>query len=431
MSDVSCPTCGSEISSASLLPEDLEVCSICRTRARGDQPVDPFAAAAEELSTLPLAGRSSFAQDLAEPLASAPAQTATPPGRTSIADEYQLAPTEIPDRPQPASAPFRPRPEAPPEPEPTFLCLPLLIVMGLTLVGMTCLCPLSMFLDFPQGLLSLWGIGLIFGGIGWFGFRFKKFTGEHMQDEAPWYLRGGLAVMLQLTGYVIQEPVIFGPPFCVFVMGGLLCLSPMFIPDLRMHFRRNPAMASLPPVMTAPPAAPADTESKGKDLAATPAVAKGFPTLQELLESGPTVYLSDLEDFDVQAGPCPLGKNGELGNGSRIQVQKKDIPKGLGMHPPDPPALAKASYRLGKQRAVLHGGAALNDTAENPWGAAIFGIHGDGKLLWKSSPIKKRGKVAEFRLDLNDVEVLQLSVQVEGHSHYVHAVWVEPRLTKQ
>jgi hypothetical protein len=262
---------------------------------------------------------------------------------------------------------------------------------------------------------------LIFGGIGWFGFRFKKFTGEHMQDEAPWYLRGGLALMMQLTGYVIQEPVIFGPPFCVFVMGGLLCLSPMFIPDMRPSFRRSPvAMAPSAPVK---PASPATTGTADSSTAA-----KKPPPLKELLAGGPVVYLTDLEEFDVQAGPCPIGKNGELGNGSRIRVQGKEIAKGLGMHPPDRPLVAKASYRLGQQRAVLRGGAALNDTAENPWGAAIFAIHGDGKLLWKSSPIKKRGEVADFRLDVDSVDVLQLSVESEGSSHYVHAVWVEPRL---
>lgn len=430
MSGLSCPKCGTEISSASLLPEDQAVCPICQTQAQSDSLVVPFAAAAEEMSALPSAGPEIFLRDFADTLASSSVPTETQPGRMAVAPEYQLAPPEIPDRPQTASTPFRPRPEAPPEPEPTFLCVPLLIVVGLTLAGMTCLCPLSMFLDFPKGLLMLWGIGLIFGGIGWFGFRFKKFTGEHMQDEAPWYLRGGLAIMLQLTGYVIQEPVVFGPPFTVFVMGGLLCLSPIFIPDMRPYFRRNPTAIVAPaPVMQAPAAAPAAVEPMQHDGVAASAVAKVLPSLQELLESGPTVYLSDLENFDVQAGPCPLGKNGELGNGSRIRVQEKDIPKGLGMHPPDPPMVAKASYRLGKQRAVLRGGAALNDTAENPWGAAIFAIHGDGKLLWKSPPIKKRGEVAEFRLDLKDVDVLQLSVEVDGLSHYVHAVWVEPRLT--
>jgi len=291
-----------------------------------------------------------------------------------------------------------------------------------------------MFLEFPKGLLMLWGIGLIFGGIIWFGFRFKRFTGQHMQDEAPWYLRGGLAVLLQLSGYVIQEPVIFGPPFLVFVMGGLLCLSPIFIPDLGSYFRRNSVV--MPGPAPAPPAAPpttaaSTTDDAGKnDPVAVPA-AKKSPALAELLASDPMVYLTDLEEFDVQAGACPLGKNGELGNGSRIVVQGKESKNGLGMHPALPPNVAKASYRLGKQRAILRGGASLNDTAETPWGAAVFEIRGDGKLLWKSPPIKSRGQVKEFKLDLEEVETLELSVVAEGHNHYVHAVWVEPRLARK
>ena len=417
MSGPFCPKCGLEIPSASLLPEDQEACPACESKQSSAPPADALlTSVAEELQALP------------------PAADVGLPGRAVEADEYSLAPPEIPERPRPGSAPVRRTTQARDEQQPSFLCFPLLAVVGLTLAGMMCLCPLSMFLEFPQGLLMLWGIGLIFGGIFWFGFRFKKFTGESMRDEAPWYLRGGMALMMQLVGYVIQEPVIFGPPFCVFVMGGLLCLSPMFIPDVRPYFRRSP-VAMIPPSAPVTPASPATTGSvdsaKNEPLAAAPAAAKKPPTLKELLANGPTVYLTDLEEFDVQAGACPIGKNGNLGNGSRIAVQRKEIPKGLGMHPPQPPALAKASYRLGKLQAILQGGAALNDTADNPWGAAIFAIHGDGKLLWKSQPIKSRGKVAEFQLDVAAVDVLELSVEAEGHNHYVHAVWVAPRLTKK
>lgn len=315
----------------------------------------------------------------------------------------------------------------------------------MTLAGMTCLCPLAMFFDFPQGLLLLWGIILIFGGIFWFGFRFKKLTGQGMRDEAPWFLRGGLATMLQLTGYVIQEPVIFGPPFSVFVLGGLLCLSPIFIPNLRPTLRRlpfaaMPALAKPAPPNPAPksPAIPektADAEPAKQVTAAAPAtvptVAKDLPTLSELFAKRETVYLTELAEFDVQAGPCPIGKHGNLGNGNRIAVQGKASPHGLGMHPPNPPLIAKASFRVEGQRATLRGGVALNDTADTPWGAAIFAIHADGKLLWRSPPIKSRGSVTDFELDIENVDVLELSVLTEGLAHYVHAVWVEPRLIKK
>jgi hypothetical protein len=61
----------------------------------------------------------------------------------------------------------------------------------------------------------------------------------------------------------------------------------------------------------------------------------------------------------------------------------------------------------------------------------VFAIHADGKLLWKSPPVKSRGKVTDFQIDVEGVDVLELSVLSEGHSHYVHAVWVEPRLIKK
>ena len=412
MSGPYCPKCGTEMSSASLLPEDQGVCPACETKGGNAQAEDAtLTSAADELQALP----------------PAPTDAALPRGSVD-AGEYSLAP---PERPTPTTAPIRHNAQAPDAQQPSFLCFPLLAVVGLTLAGMMCLCPLSMFLEFPKGLLMLWGIGLIFGGIGWFGYRFKKFTGEHMQDEAPWYLRGGLAVFVQLTGYVIQEPVIFGPPFCVFVIGGLLCVSPMFIPDMGSYFRRNTVVmpGPAPPALAVPRGAVAADEGKSEPGAAN--VTEKSPTLAEMLASDPMVYLTDLEEFGVEAGACPLGKNGELGNGSRIVVQGKESKNGLGMHPALPPNVAKASYRLGKQRAILRGGAALNDTADSPWGAAIFAIRGDGKLLWKSPPIKSRGKVSEFQLDLEGVEVLELSVAAETHNHYVHAVWVEPRLTKK
>jgi hypothetical protein len=150
-----------------------------------------------------------------------------------------------------------------------------------------------------------------------------------------------------------------------------------------------------------------------------------------LFAENPMVYLTDLAEFDVQAGACPIGKHGNLGDGNRIVVQGKERPNGLGMHPTNPPAVAKASYRIGGQRATLRGGVALNDTAESPWGAAVFAIHGDGKLLWKSPPIKSRGTISNFELDLVGVNVLELSVVAEVNSHYVHAVWVEPRMIKK
>ena len=297
-----------------------------------------------------------------------------------------------------------------------------------------------MLFEFPKGLLMLWGIGLVFGGIFWFGFRFKNLTGEGWQDEAPWYLRGGLATMLQLAGYVIQEPVIFGPPFSVMVLGLLLCVSPIFIPDLRPYFRRNPVATAPAPATSAPPvlptsAAPAASTvtndvSSQQPTAAAP-VPKEPAQLREQFASSATVYLTDLAEFDVQAGPCPIGKHGSLGNGSRIVVQGKESLKGLGMHPPNPPGLAKACYRIDQQPATLRGGVALNDTAEAPFGAAVFAIRGDGKLLWQSPPVKSRGQATDFQVDLKGVDVLELSVVAEGLAHYVHAVWVEPRLIKE
>ena len=430
MSGSLCPKCGAEISSGSLLPEDWDVCPSCHAKPR-DLPAasNPANTTSDASATLLPVTQGARVRG--------PASLPPEPGdrltdNLCSDEDYRLAPPDLPPSPKPAGdAPIHRRPRNEDELEPSFLCFPLLAVVGITLAGMMCLCPLSMLLEFPKGLLMLWGIGLIFGGILWFGFRFKKFTGENMQDEAPWYLRGGLALMLQLSGYVIQEPKVFGPPFCVFLLGGLLCLSPMFIPDLRPYFRRPAAMGLPAPAISASSAKSTIDSPQNESPTVTPNSVSRQPVLNDLLAEGSVAYLTDLEEFESKAGACPIGKNGELGNGSRISIQGKELPKGLGMHPPLPPDVAKASYRLGKCRAVLHGGAALNDTADYPQGAAIFEIKADGKPLWKSPPIKSRGKVAEFQLDVEGVDVLELSVIAQGSNHYVHAVWVKPRLIQK
>lgn len=57
--------------------------------------------------------------------------------------------------------------------------------------------------------------------------------------------------------------------------------------------------------------------------------------------------------------------------------------------------------------------------------AVVFSIHNeDGKLLWKSAPMKRRGTGQAFQINMRGVETFYLATQLTGSSNtYCYAVW--------
>jgi hypothetical protein len=151
-----------------------------------------------------------------------------------------------------------------------------------------------------------------------------------------------------------------------------------------------------------------------------------------LFAAGPRVYLSDLEETAVRAGPWPFSNNGVIGPDRHpIKVNGVPSPKGLGLHPPDSPGDAAVSYRLGRQAAVFKAAVALNDTCAFTFSQAVFEVSGDGKRLWQSAPVGKDTPAQECRVDVSGVDVLELRVASQGSHFGLHAVWVEPRLLQK
>jgi hypothetical protein len=97
------------------------------------------------------------------------------------------------------------------------------------------------------------------------------------------------------------------------------------------------------------------------------------------------------------------------------------------MHPPDL-GRASASFRTGKWFAAFKTAAALNDTVSFTHNPAIFEVVGDGRLLWRSLPVRAPRQVQECSLDVTGVENLELRVEAQGSHFGLHAVWLEPRL---
>ena len=175
--------------------------------------------------------------------------------------------------------------------------------------------------------------------------------------------------------------------------------------------------------------------------AATPAPngsrASAFPSatdapVRPLFAQRPRVYLADLQEYDVKAGPWPFSKNGQLPDGRPIKVNGVPSPKGLSMHPPWAPGVASVRYRLGKQATLFRATVAINDTTNWCWSPATFSLIGDGKPLWQSVGIAHNHDHSQrCSVEVSGVDVLELRVQVANGSDGVHAVWVEPRLLQK
>jgi predicted Zn finger-like uncharacterized protein len=155
------------------------------------------------------------------------------------------------------------------------------------------------------------------------------------------------------------------------------------------------------------------------------------PPVEPIFDRGPRVFLADLQEYGVRAGPWPFAKDGSTGS-NPIVVGGVRSPRGLGMHPPAAPAFASARYRPGKQAALLKAVVAINDTSNWCWSPAIFTVRGDGKELWRSAEIAHNHlHTQECSVDVSAVDVIELRVQVVNGNDGVHAVWVQPRLLQK
>lgn len=152
----------------------------------------------------------------------------------------------------------------------------------------------------------------------------------------------------------------------------------------------------------------------------------GWPVLRKLFGDGPRSYLSDLSMMDVKSGDWPVTQ-GETGNGKKITVYRKHYPNGIGMHPPAHGEYASATFQLDKKAAVFASDVSLNDGHAPVTGKAVFEVYGDGKKLWESKPISTI--TPEYGVvNVSGVDKLELRVRVQGNSHGLNAVWMNPRV---
>ena len=144
--------------------------------------------------------------------------------------------------------------------------------------------------------------------------------------------------------------------------------------------------------------------------------------------------MSDLPEFAWKpgAGGWTFGKAGSLGNLAQpkamILFHGQTPAKGLSMHPPRV-GYARVCYDLARRAQTLDAKVCLSEDDKqvrpNP---THFEVFGDGKVLWRSPPLRTYGEASGFTdRDVSQVNVLELRTYVDaGDDLGSHAVWVNP-----
>lgn len=151
-------------------------------------------------------------------------------------------------------------------------------------------------------------------------------------------------------------------------------------------------------------------------------------------------YLSDLQEHAAHVGWGQFGKNGRHGFDHKgvppernlIRFKGKESPRALSTHAATgSPAFVK--YRLDGKYRLFRGTTAMADIPDDAWrqeasNPVTFTVLGDGRLLWASRPLQKKGDSEAFRLGVRGVRELELRAYCAGQADYTWSVWLEPRL---
>ncbi|MBA4187988.1 MAG: hypothetical protein C0467_08205 [Planctomycetaceae bacterium] len=145
-------------------------------------------------------------------------------------------------------------------------------------------------------------------------------------------------------------------------------------------------------------------------------------------KSSDAVFLSAFPAAKTVSGPSPPAPPGFDGT---IKVNGRVSEHGIFMHPaPADRPSTRITYKLNKEFARFNAQVAFNDSAPPDAPAARFLVLLDGKNTWTSNPVPRNSAPQNCELDVKGVTELTLEVAPEGTERGVHAVWLEPRVTK-
>ncbi len=151
----------------------------------------------------------------------------------------------------------------------------------------------------------------------------------------------------------------------------------------------------------------------------------------------PVVYLDDLPEVEWKTiTDKPLGKHGKYFDQgateeTAIIFRGKPVTHSLWMHPPfSGDRTGFARYQLDGRYTTFAAEAGVTENSTiDPQSPLTFRVLGDGRELWKSPPLQKRGASAEVSLDVRGVKELRLEATCGNKNGNCHAMWFMPLLT--
>jgi hypothetical protein len=146
--------------------------------------------------------------------------------------------------------------------------------------------------------------------------------------------------------------------------------------------------------------------------------------------TGGDVWLDAIAEQSFVVGHGTLGKNGSHGYGpTPVSISGKHLSHALSLHPPKSGS-SYVIYALAGRYKEFRSTVGISDAAKNPCESKLaFSVVGDGKVLWRSSPIQQKGIITDCRIDITGVQSLKLEVNCPEGNAWAFAVWAEPILT--
>lgn len=155
--------------------------------------------------------------------------------------------------------------------------------------------------------------------------------------------------------------------------------------------------------------------------------------LSDVLDDYPFRYLSDMDELDVGAGILPFSKYGTIGRAgvepTPISLDGFRYELGLGMHPAGGSKPFTVKFKLNGKYKTFQTGCGLNDSSDGYGSELNFSVFGDGRLIWKSSPVKTKNDAEFVTVNVKGIQTLELRTD-SGSSRNAHAVWFDPYVAK-
>lgn len=237
-----------------------------------------------------------------------------------------------------------------------------------------------------------------------------------------------------------RRPARGASPLAVLFVGGLCVLGGGYLMSRLGGGQQQPAGSAesggTPP--TAPDAGSWPYLNEAPGQGAGPAI---LIADAELVAGGPEpTYLVTLPRIDLHDQNGWWSDRGELvlGGLSGNPVARKPLmfegehsEHGIYLHA-RPSGEAAMTYRLGKRFESFQSDVLIPDMFPHqtePRTPLVFKVVGDGRTIWQSRPLGRKGEHQPCSVDVTGIDELSLRVDCPGPENWGLAAWVEPRLS--